>query len=113
MPALASGGTRDTAIARPGRVSDTSLRASAKASARSVIGAAIRSSRWGAVRIMICWIASGLVTWAIGRVSRNPTATAVGMPTRLTLNASPMIGSISGTTIIAPITTATESPSRP
>lgn len=76
---------------------------------------------------MICWIASGLVTWAIGRVSRNPTATAVTMPKRLTtsvlpiarwsptltLNASPMIGSISGATIIAPITTATESPSSP
>jgi hypothetical protein len=46
---------------RRGGWSDTSLRARAKARARPVIRGAIRLSRWGAVRITICWIASCLV----------------------------------------------------
>jgi len=124
---LASGGTSETAIATPGSVSEISLRDSAKAPARPVASAAIRSRRCGDVRIMTCWIASGFVNRAIGSVRTNPTAIAIAIPARLTsselkialrspmltLYASPMIGSINGATIIAPITTATESPRSP
>nr|WP_237741251.1 hypothetical protein [Geminocystis herdmanii] len=54
IPTFAKGGTKDTAMATPGKVSETSRRDNAKAPAKPVARAAIRSSKWGDVRIMIC-----------------------------------------------------------
>lgn len=54
-------------MATPGSVSETSRRDSAKAPAKPVTSAAMRSGRCGDVRIMIRWIASGWVTHATPR----------------------------------------------
>ena len=124
---LRLGKTAITAIATPGRVSEMSERTSANDPTAPVASAAIRSISWGCTRPATCEFPGA--TTGPGTISpknqpmaitvRAPAATRPSERARLALSpvttdsTVPRIGVISGATIIAPITVASESATTP
>ena len=114
-------------MATPGSVSETSSRTRAKAPTRPVASAATRSMRSGLTREATSELVAATTGSGTSSPSRKPIATTSAAPARTvvtprtirdrsartTARAVPRIGVISGATIIAPITVASESATTP
>ncbi len=126
-PTTVRGGTSEMAIATPGSVSETSARTRAKAPTRPVASAPTRSMRSGLTREATSEFVAATTGSGTSSPSRKPTATTSAAPAstvvtprtirarsaRTTARAVPRMGVISGATIMAPITVASESATIP
>ena len=126
-PTTDSGGTSEMAMATPGRVSEMSVRTRAKAPTSPVASAATRSMRSGVTREATCEFVAATTGSGTRSPRRWPRATTSAAPSRTvvtprrmrarsartTASAVPRIGVMSGATIIAPITVASESATTP
>ena len=76
-PTTASGGTREMAIATPGRMSPMSRRATANEPASPVVAAATRSTSVGDTRPVICELSLGACSSGSTQPSTAASATTV------------------------------------
>ncbi len=126
-PTTARGGTSEIAIATPGNVSEMSERTRANAPTIPVARAAIRSTRRGLIRASICVLPANAsagrsisaktvpiaITVIAPPITNARLRTRCGRSDNTTDKATPRIGVISGATIIAPMTVAVESATKP